>query len=103
MCSTMQEAKGKGWGSLVCLLSPSVPSFFQTKCQHSVFRDLRTQLHLTKEGPWTPGISTSLSKAFPSKTQKEDKEKITKDKDSNRRVRSREAYCNVVAPFPHKK
>ncbi|NWT47699.1 CFA70 protein, partial [Chroicocephalus maculipennis] len=70
--------------------------FEKTKCQHSVFRDLRTQLHLTKEGPWTPGISTSLSKAFPSKTQKEDKEKITKDKDSNRRVRSREAYCNVM-------
>ncbi|NXV31346.1 CFA70 protein, partial [Rissa tridactyla] len=70
--------------------------FEKTKCQHSVFRDLRTQLHLTKEGPWTSGISTSLSKAFPSKTQKEDKEKITKDKDSNRRVRSREAYCNVM-------
>ncbi|NXW96530.1 CFA70 protein, partial [Larus smithsonianus] len=70
--------------------------FEKTKCQHSVFRDLRTQLHLTKEGPWTPGISTSLSKAFPTKTQKEDKEKITKDKDSNRRVRSREAYCNVM-------
>ncbi|XP_054067018.1 cilia- and flagella-associated protein 70 isoform X9 [Rissa tridactyla] len=62
--------------------------FEKTKCQHSVFRDLRTQLHLTKEGPWTPGISTSLSKAFPSKTQKEDKEKITKDKDSNRRMSS---------------
>ncbi|XP_074454131.1 cilia- and flagella-associated protein 70 isoform X1 [Larus michahellis] len=60
--------------------------FEKTKCQHSVFRDLRTQLHLTKEGPWTPGISTSLSKAFPSKTQKEDK--ITKDKDSNRRMSS---------------
>ncbi|NXV23250.1 CFA70 protein, partial [Cepphus grylle] len=68
--------------------------FEKTKCQHSVFRDLRMQLSLTKEGPWTPGISTPLSKAFPSKTQKEDK--ITKDKDSNRRVRPREAYCNVM-------
>ncbi|NXV46053.1 CFA70 protein, partial [Uria aalge] len=70
--------------------------FEKTKCQHSVFRDLRMQLSLTKEGLWTPGISTPLSKTFPSKTQKEDKEKITKDKDSNRRVRSREAYCNVM-------
>uniref|UniRef100_A0A663FDX1 Cilia and flagella associated protein 70 n=1 Tax=Aquila chrysaetos chrysaetos TaxID=223781 RepID=A0A663FDX1_AQUCH len=67
--------------------------FEKTKCQHSVFRDLRTQLSLTKEGSWTPGISTPLSRAVPSKTRKEDKEKITKDKDSNRRVRSRELYA----------
>ncbi|XP_029857657.1 LOW QUALITY PROTEIN: cilia- and flagella-associated protein 70 [Aquila chrysaetos chrysaetos] len=60
--------------------------FEKTKCQHSVFRDLRTQLSLTKEGSWTPGISTPLSRAVPSKTRKEDKEKITKDKDSNRRM-----------------
>ncbi|KAM6121506.1 cilia- and flagella-associated protein 70 [Phoenicopterus ruber ruber] len=60
--------------------------FEKTKCQHSVFRALRTQLSLTKEGSWTPGISTPLSRAVPSKTQKEDKEKITKDKDSNRRM-----------------
>ncbi|KFQ78902.1 Tetratricopeptide repeat protein 18, partial [Phoenicopterus ruber ruber] len=75
--------------------------FEKTKCQHSVFRALRTQLSLTKEGSWTPGISTPLSRAVPSKTQKEDK--ITKDKDSNRRVRSREAYCNTIAPFPHQR
>ncbi|PKU30859.1 tetratricopeptide repeat protein hypothetical protein [Limosa lapponica baueri] len=48
----------------------------KTKCQHSVFRDLRMQLGLTKEGSWTSGISTPLSKAFPSKTHKE--EKITR-------------------------
>ncbi|NXL51792.1 CFA70 protein, partial [Podilymbus podiceps] len=60
--------------------------FEKTKCQHSVFRDLGTQLSLTKEGSWTPGISTPLSKAVPGKTQKEDREKITKDKDSNRRM-----------------
>ncbi|NXN73160.1 CFA70 protein, partial [Himantopus himantopus] len=60
--------------------------FEKTKRQHSVFRDLRTQLSLTKEGPWTPGISTPFSRAVPSKTQKEDKEKTTKDKDSNRRM-----------------
>ncbi|KFV50279.1 Tetratricopeptide repeat protein 18, partial [Gavia stellata] len=60
--------------------------FEKTKSQHSVFRDLRTQLSLTKEGPWSPGISAPLSRAVPSKPQKEDKEKITKDKDSNRRM-----------------
>ncbi|XP_074014578.1 cilia- and flagella-associated protein 70 [Numenius arquata] len=48
----------------------------KTKYQHSVFRDLRMQLGLTKEGSWTSGISTPLSKAFPSKTHKE--EKITR-------------------------
>ncbi|KAF1489218.1 Cilia- and flagella-associated protein 70, partial [Megadyptes antipodes antipodes] len=60
--------------------------FEKTRSQHSVFRDLRSQLSLTKEGPWTPGVSTPLSRAVPSKTQKEDKEKVTKDKDSNRRM-----------------
>ncbi|NXF35177.1 CFA70 protein, partial [Nyctibius bracteatus] len=74
--------------------------FEKTKSQHSVFRDLRTKLSLTKEGSLTPGISTPLSRAVLTKPQKEDKEKITKDKDSNRRVRSREACCNTVAPFP---
>ncbi|NXI39074.1 CFA70 protein, partial [Galbula dea] len=58
--------------------------FEKTKYQHSVFRDLRTQLSLTKEGSWTPGIGTP--KAAPSKAQKEDKEKITKDKDSNQKT-----------------
>ncbi|NXT48778.1 CFA70 protein, partial [Pluvianellus socialis] len=75
--------------------------FEKTKCQHSVFRDLRAQLSLTKEGPWTPGISTPLSRAVPNKTQKEDTEKSTKDKDSNRRVRSGEVYRHRVAPCPH--
>ncbi|NXW63916.1 CFA70 protein, partial [Eurystomus gularis] len=56
----------------------------KTRSQHSVFWDLRTQLSLTKEGLWTSGTSTP--RAAPSKTQKEDKEKITKDKDSNRRM-----------------
>ncbi|XP_074962063.1 cilia- and flagella-associated protein 70 isoform X2 [Phalacrocorax aristotelis] len=60
--------------------------FEKTRIQHSVFRDLRSQLSLTKERPCTPGITTPLSRAVPSKTQKEDKEKITKDKDSNRRM-----------------
>ncbi|KAM9261466.1 LOW QUALITY PROTEIN: cilia- and flagella-associated protein 70 [Cariama cristata] len=60
--------------------------FEKTKSQHSVFQDLRTQLSVTKEGLWTPGISTPLSRAVPSKTQKEDQEKITRDKDSNRRM-----------------
>lgn len=103
MCFAMWEVEAKGWGSLVCLFISSVTSFFQTKSQHSVLRDLRMQLSLTKEGSWTPGISTPLSRAVPSKTRKEDKEKITKDKDSNRRVGSREAYCNTVAPFLHQR
>ncbi|KAM9291192.1 cilia- and flagella-associated protein 70 [Morus bassanus] len=60
--------------------------FEKTRSQHSVFQDLRSQLSLSKEGPGTPGISTPLSRAVPSKTQKEEKEKITKDKDSNRRM-----------------
>ncbi|NWX12458.1 CFA70 protein, partial [Aegotheles bennettii] len=70
----------------------------KTKSQHSVFQDLGTQLGLTKEGLWTPGINTPVPKAVPSKTQKEDKEKIPKD--SNRRVRSREAYHDMSFIMP---
>ncbi|NXD78058.1 CFA70 protein, partial [Halcyon senegalensis] len=54
----------------------------KTKRQQSVFQDLRTQLCLAKEGLWTAGVGTP--RAAPSKTQKEDK--VTKDKDSNRRM-----------------
>ncbi|KAM6407488.1 cilia- and flagella-associated protein 70 [Rhynochetos jubatus] len=60
--------------------------FEKTKSQRSVFQDLRSQLSLAKEGLWSPGVSTRLSRAVPCKNQKEDKEKITKDKDSNRRM-----------------
>ncbi|KAM9372411.1 cilia- and flagella-associated protein 70 [Phaethornis superciliosus] len=49
--------------------------------QRSVFRDLQKKFSLTKEGLWSSGISTLLSKAVPSK--KEDKEK-----DSNKRTSS---------------
>uniref|UniRef100_A0A8D0F7W8 Cilia and flagella associated protein 70 n=1 Tax=Strix occidentalis caurina TaxID=311401 RepID=A0A8D0F7W8_STROC len=59
--------------------------FEKTKSQHSVFRDLRTQIGLPKEESCTSGISTPPSRAVPSKTQKEDKEKLTRDKDSSRR------------------
>ncbi|XP_074742637.1 cilia- and flagella-associated protein 70 isoform X3 [Strix uralensis] len=58
----------------------------KTKSQHSVFRDLRTQIGLPKEESCTSGISTPPSRAVPSKTQKEDKEKLTRDKDSSRRM-----------------
>ncbi|XP_032857451.2 cilia- and flagella-associated protein 70 isoform X2 [Tyto alba] len=58
--------------------------FEKTKSQHSVFRNLRTHISLTKEESWTPGVSTPFSRAAPSKTQKEDK--VTKDKDSNRKM-----------------
>ncbi|NXN22811.1 CFA70 protein, partial [Nycticryphes semicollaris] len=64
----------------------------KTKCQHSVFRDFRTQLGLTKEGSWTSGISTPLSKAFPSKTHKEER--------ISRRVRSRGAHCDAMSSVP---
>ncbi|NXX39518.1 CFA70 protein, partial [Tricholaema leucomelas] len=57
----------------------------KTKRQHSVLRDLRTQLRLSKEGSWTPGIGSP--RPAPSKAQKEDKEKPNRDKDSIRRVR----------------
>ncbi|KFP90135.1 Tetratricopeptide repeat protein 18, partial [Apaloderma vittatum] len=63
--------------------------FEKTKNQQSVFRDLRTQLGLTKEGFWMPGIDNS--RAVSSKAQKEDKEKITKD--SNHRVRYLQLYA----------
>ncbi|NWS74246.1 CFA70 protein, partial [Crotophaga sulcirostris] len=69
--------------------------FEKTKSRRSVFQDPRMQLGLTKEGPWASEISTPLSRAVTSRTQKEDKEKITKDKDSTRGVRSREASCSI--------
>ncbi|KAM6054297.1 cilia- and flagella-associated protein 70 isoform 1-T1 [Chlamydotis macqueenii] len=62
--------------------------FEKTKSQHSVFQDLRTQLSLTKDESQTPGVSTPPSRAVPSKTQKEDKEKITREKNSNKRMPS---------------
>ncbi|NXG64176.1 CFA70 protein, partial [Hemiprocne comata] len=68
----------------------------KTKSQHSVLWDLRRKLSLTKEGSWTPGISTPLTRV-PSNTQKEDKEKLAKEKDSNRRVRSRSFITPVMA------
>ncbi|KFO71236.1 Tetratricopeptide repeat protein 18, partial [Cuculus canorus] len=67
--------------------------FEKTRSQRSIFQDLRMQL--SKEGLRTPEISTPLSRAVPSRAQKEEKEKITKDKDSIRRVRSREASGSI--------
>ncbi|XP_062444770.1 cilia- and flagella-associated protein 70 isoform X3 [Rhea pennata] len=62
--------------------------FEKTKNQLSVFRDLRPQISLTKEGQWAPGINSPLSRAAPSRIQREDKEKITRDKESNRKLSS---------------
>ncbi|KFV66028.1 Tetratricopeptide repeat protein 18, partial [Dryobates pubescens] len=45
----------------------------KTKRQQSAFRDLRTQLSLSKEGLWTSG--TGSPRPAPSKAQKEDREK----------------------------
>ncbi|NWR80560.1 CFA70 protein, partial [Centropus unirufus] len=69
--------------------------FEKTKSQYSLFQDLRVHLGLTKEGMSTPETNTALSRAAASRNQKEDKEKITKDKDFNRRVRSREASSSI--------
>uniref|UniRef100_A0A8B9DIJ4 Cilia and flagella associated protein 70 n=1 Tax=Anser cygnoides TaxID=8845 RepID=A0A8B9DIJ4_ANSCY len=71
----------------------------KTKKQQSILRDLRPQVSLTKERPCTPGISSPLSRAVPSKAQREEKEKSTREKEFNRRVRSIEALCNAVGPF----
>ncbi|XP_015732656.2 cilia- and flagella-associated protein 70 isoform X2 [Coturnix japonica] len=49
----------------------------KTKRQQSVLRDLRPQISLIKEGSGTPGTNSSLSRAVPSKAQKEDKEKMS--------------------------
>lgn len=71
----------------------SVPSVFQTNIQHSIFRDLRSQLSLVKEGLGT----SPVSRAAPTKAQKE-------DKDSSGTVRSREAHGTMAALFPrHRK
>ncbi|NXI76764.1 CFA70 protein, partial [Rhipidura dahli] len=67
--------------------------FEKTKIQHSIFQDLKSQLSLAKEGLGT----SPVSRAAPTKGQKE-------DKDSSTTVRSREAHGTVVALFPrHRK
>uniref|UniRef100_A0A8B9RX25 Cilia and flagella associated protein 70 n=1 Tax=Accipiter nisus TaxID=211598 RepID=A0A8B9RX25_9AVES len=85
---------GVAYVNMVPLLCPGVK---QIRGAFRVFTyqdsEVFEKLSLTKEGSGTPGISTPLSRAVPSKTRKEDKEKITKDKDCSRRVRSRELYA----------
>lgn len=85
--------------SLLSFLSTLYPS--QTKRQQSVLRDLRPQMGLIKEGSGTPGTNSSLSRAVPSKAQREDKEKMTREQEFNRRVRSRDTYRNTLGPFLH--
>ncbi|NXY86611.1 CFA70 protein, partial [Alcedo cyanopectus] len=65
----------------------------KTKRQQSVFQDHRTQLCLAKEGLWAPGAGTP--KVAHSKTQKEDK--VTKGKDSNRRLNAQSSIMLVMA------
>ncbi|NXS22482.1 CFA70 protein, partial [Mystacornis crossleyi] len=60
--------------------------FEKTRIQHSIFRDLRSQLSLVKEGLGT----SPVSRAAPSKAQKE-------DRDSSETVRSREARGTMAA------
>ncbi|NXU58731.1 CFA70 protein, partial [Turnix velox] len=63
----------------------------KTQCQQSIFRDLRRELSLTKEGP---AIGAPGSKTF-GKAQKKDKKKISKEKGSNRRVRATEVIHKI--------
>ncbi|NXA37502.1 CFA70 protein, partial [Eudromia elegans] len=70
--------------------------FEKTKSQVSIFRDLKPQINLIKEGQWTPGLSPPLSRTVSNKMQREDKEKIVKDRETTRKVRSREACFNIV-------
>eukprot|EP00076_Gallus_gallus_P027047 XP_015150183.1 cilia- and flagella-associated protein 70 isoform X5 [Gallus gallus] len=58
----------------------------KTKRQQSVLRDLRPQMGLIKEGSGTPGTNSSLSRAVPSKAQREDKEKMSREQEFNRRT-----------------
>ncbi|XP_021267040.1 cilia- and flagella-associated protein 70 isoform X2 [Numida meleagris] len=58
----------------------------KTKRQQSVLRDLRPQISLIKEGSGASGTSSSLSRAVPSKAQREDKEKMTREQEFNRRM-----------------
>uniref|UniRef100_A0A8C3VD84 Cilia and flagella associated protein 70 n=1 Tax=Catharus ustulatus TaxID=91951 RepID=A0A8C3VD84_CATUS len=60
--------------------------FEKTKIQYSIFRDLRSQLSLVKEGLG----NSPVSKAAPSKAPKE-------EKDSSATVRSREAHVTMGA------
>ncbi|NXC58534.1 CFA70 protein, partial [Aleadryas rufinucha] len=60
--------------------------FEKTKIKQSIFRDLRSQLSLVKEGLGT----SPVSRAAPTKAQKE-------DRDSSGTVRSREAHGTMVA------
>ncbi|NWI09356.1 CFA70 protein, partial [Crypturellus soui] len=69
--------------------------FEKTKNQISVFRDLKPQISLIKEGQWTPGLSPPLSRTVSSKIQREDKEKI-KEREAIRKVKSREVYYNTA-------
>ncbi|NXE16308.1 CFA70 protein, partial [Lophotis ruficrista] len=71
--------------------------FEKTKSQHSVFQDLRMQLSLMKEESQIPGMSTPPSRAVPSKAQKEDKDKITREKNSNKRLSARSFNAPVMA------
>ncbi|NXD44663.1 CFA70 protein, partial [Copsychus sechellarum] len=62
--------------------------FEKTKIQHSIFRDLRSQLSLVKEGL----VNSPVSKAAPNKAQKE-------EKDSSTTVRFGEAHVTMGALF----
>lgn len=85
MCFVMRGVKAKECEeALICPLILSVVSVFQTRFQHSIFRDRRSQLSLAKEVFHT----SPVSKSAPSKAPKED---------FSATVRSREAHGTMVA------
>lgn len=94
LCPGVKQIRG---AFRVCAYQDS-KVFEKSKSQHSIFRDLRRQLSVTRVGSGTLGMGAPLIRAAASKTQKEDKLKST-----NKRVRFREAHCNVFDPFPHQR
>ncbi|NWX93331.1 CFA70 protein, partial [Nothoprocta pentlandii] len=71
--------------------------FEKTKNQVSVFRDLKPQISLIKEGQWTPGLSPPLSRTVSSKIQREDKEKIIKEKETIRKINAQSFVMPLMA------
>ncbi|KFQ55488.1 Tetratricopeptide repeat protein 18, partial [Nestor notabilis] len=79
LCPGVKQIRG---AFRVCAYQDS-KVFEKTKSQHSVFRDVRRQLSVTRVGSGTLGFGAPLTRAAPSKTQKEDKEKSTNKKMSH--------------------
>ncbi|XP_030337974.1 cilia- and flagella-associated protein 70 isoform X2 [Strigops habroptila] len=73
LCPGVKQIRG---AFRVCAYQDS-KVFEKSKSQHSIFRDLRRQLSVTRVGSGTLGMGAPLIRAAASKTQKEDKLKST--------------------------